>query len=965
MKNFLFSVIFLFSVLGYSQEKGISFQAVIRDPDGNYPSATGLTVTLQILDPVTECVLREESHSGVNISDGYLNLVIGASSAAVPANKNPQPALSIKQVFDNSKVVSGYTCSYTPQNHHGRKLRLKTFISRAGFGAEEVIADFNMRAVPFAINAELLNGKSQNDFVNTSDVVTQEKIESLLNRFSKLDTIINNFNSAGTGLSANITGQAATAIVAQSLSGGINSLLPTQAGHSGKVLQTNGTDVSWVTPSSSSGTPAEDIEEQVTDAVQAELTAKINQPSGIVGLGSDGKIPASLLPSSSSGITEIAFSFPTNIFQTTGSPVQSNGAVAVALKSQMANTVLAAPNAANGSPEFRKLLVSDLDNAKSAALYDVAVGVDANNQQLVKGDDSRLSDARTPVDGSVTTSKIVNGAVTQSKISDGSVTDAKIVDVSASKLTGTISESRLPAASSTASGIVNTLVQSFSGLKTFLNGLSVQGNILTTGDVKASGAGEFERIKLASSSATCNSTIEGSLRYNSTSKKMEFCNGSSWSGISAGTIVTVNIGGPSQSIVKSGPVSFVVSYGSGTETSLINLDASKIAIGGSAPQGCSVSSVTGTGSQRTVTVTGCTGTGTVSIQVLAASAKSTTGDDAPAAGPSATYIVDNSGPTAPASVTLGSVPENLSASPTISFSPANDVGGSTVANHQVRILRQSDSQVISDWANHGSGSDITGLSLTVSTVYVVQIRAVDTLGNIGASSSNVTWTSTSDPCLGMPAPGTVCTGGAIFLGSLSPGATNGSGTDRYMTTAGGCGEIPAGQRAGSGYFTYPTADFTPTCSGTDSLYRHWGNSNDIPGIVNMPGSTNWGTGKIETFKDTNYGSSNAAAAIASIGNTAAAINYCDKLVHGGYSDWYLPNIYELSLLYTNRAFIPGVNTSNANAPTGGTIAYYSSSEVQNNIAFGMLMSNGYQGGIFKYDYNGSTYVALVRCVRRY
>jgi hypothetical protein len=42
------------------------------------------------------------------------------------------------------------------------------------------------------------------------------------------------------------------------------------------------------------------------------------------------------------------------------------------------------------------------------------------------GDDSRLSNERTPVDGSVTSSKLATNAVTTTKITDGSVTSSKL-----------------------------------------------------------------------------------------------------------------------------------------------------------------------------------------------------------------------------------------------------------------------------------------------------------------------------------------------------------------------------------------------------------------------------------------------------------------------------------------------------------------------------------------------------------
>jgi len=58
----------------------------------------------------------------------------------------------------------------------------------------------------------------------------------------------------------------------------------------------------------------------------------------------------------------------------------------------------------------------------------------------------------------------------------------------------------------------------------FLNGGNV-GVGTVAPDAKLHVAGD---IKIGNSSATCNATTEGSQRYNSTSKVMEFCNGTAW-----------------------------------------------------------------------------------------------------------------------------------------------------------------------------------------------------------------------------------------------------------------------------------------------------------------------------------------------------------------------------------------------------------------------------------------------------
>jgi len=215
----------------------------------------------------------------------------------------------------------------------------------------------------------------------------------------------------------------------------------------------------------------------------------------------------------------------------------------------------------------------------------------------------------------------------------------------------------------------------------------------------------------------------------------------------------------------------------------------------------------------------------------------------------------------------------------------------------------------------------------------------------------------TDPCLGSPSPSDVCDGGAIFLGTLSPGATSGSGTDRYMTTPGGCGEIPAGQIVGSGATAYPSADFTPTCSGSDSVVKTYDDGTvkayDHPTLPNYTGTTGLGSGASNI--DLNYGSTNTATLAANTdpakGGYHAAALYCDKLVLNGYSDWHLPNRYELNLFFTNKASIPGLNVAGA--------FYRSSTEGGANAVWIQRFNDGNQQNTAKNQ------TRIVRCVRRF
>ena len=59
--------------------KGISFQGVIKLPNGEFPTRSGLTVNARILSP-NNCILREEEFSGVNLADGYINIAIGTGT---------------------------------------------------------------------------------------------------------------------------------------------------------------------------------------------------------------------------------------------------------------------------------------------------------------------------------------------------------------------------------------------------------------------------------------------------------------------------------------------------------------------------------------------------------------------------------------------------------------------------------------------------------------------------------------------------------------------------------------------------------------------------------------------------------------------------------------------------------------------------------------------------------------------
>lgn len=101
--------------------------------------------------------------------------------------------------------------------------------------------------------------------------------------------------------------------------------------------------------------------------------------------------------------------------------------------------------------------------------------------------------------------------------------------------------------------------------------------------------------------------------------------------------------------------------------------------------------------------------------------------------------VDTQGPLAPASITLGAVPSNLTTSPSISWTAATDVGPSGVAYYQVHLYQGA--SAIGSWVTKSSGEPLTGLSLTNGVSYSLSVRAVDVAGNLGAIGQSATWTA--------------------------------------------------------------------------------------------------------------------------------------------------------------------------------------------------------------------------------
>jgi len=188
----------------------------------------------------------------------------------------------------------------------------------------------------------------------------------------------------------------------------------------------------------------------------------------------------------------------------------------------------------------------------------------------------------------------------------------------------------------------------------------------------------------------------------------------------------------------------------------------------------------------------------------------------------------------------------------------------------------------------------------------------------------------SDPCHGdNPTIGANCSGGAKYAGALTVDGV----TSRYMVTPGGCP-----------FNADDSIQFTPTCLGSnDSFEKSWGPNYDHLSLsANTPDPK---SGEYNTNIESDYTTVHPAA------------RYCQNMMYGGYSDWFLPNREELLLLYSNRASLGGFVTTIGAYSNG---AYWSSTK---SSVSSDAVSVSFGSGITSSSPKNTP--LFIRCVRRY
>ncbi|MGA2034705.1 MAG: MBG domain-containing protein, partial [Thermoguttaceae bacterium] len=142
---------------------------------------------------------------------------------------------------------------------------------------------------------------------------------------------------------------------------------------------------------------------------------------------------------------------------------------------------------------------------------------------------------------------------------------------------------------------------------------------------------------------------------------------------------TIAVSAPSTALTTGGPVTYTVTYADA------NFNAATLAVGNITLNATGTAngtlSVSGSGLTRTVTISSITGDGSLGISVAAGTASDLAGNLAPAAGPSATFVVDNTAPTIAVSAPSAAYATGGPITYTVTYSDANFKASSLVAGN--------------------------------------------------------------------------------------------------------------------------------------------------------------------------------------------------------------------------------------------------------------------------------------------
>ncbi len=196
----------------------------------------------------------------------------------------------------------------------------------------------------------------------------------------------------------------------------------------------------------------------------------------------------------------------------------------------------------------------------------------------------------------------------------------------------------------------------------------------------------------------------------------------------------VAIGSPSATTTTGGPVTFTITY-TDVNFNASTLAASDITLNKTGTANGTVSVSPGSGNTRTVTISNITGDGTLGISLIAGTASDTVGNLAAAAGPSATFTVDNTKPAATIGAPSSAVTITGPITYTITYADAH-FNASTLTASDITLNRTGTANgTVSVSPGSGNTRTVTISNITGDGTLGISLAAGtanDTFGNVAA-----------------------------------------------------------------------------------------------------------------------------------------------------------------------------------------------------------------------------------------
>lgn len=154
------------------------YEGLLTDANGS-PITSPQTVTLYITTSDTACALYEETHSITPGAQGEFSVIVGSGTRL---DSTGNTADRIFAVTGSANCSAGGNMIFSG-TYNQRLLRVQV-------GATLLSPDITINNVPFAINASRLEDKAASDFVQTTANISQNRVESIFNRYSILDSLL-------------------------------------------------------------------------------------------------------------------------------------------------------------------------------------------------------------------------------------------------------------------------------------------------------------------------------------------------------------------------------------------------------------------------------------------------------------------------------------------------------------------------------------------------------------------------------------------------------------------------------------------------------------------------------------------------------------------------------------------------------------------------------------------------------